>query len=179
MTKEAKLVPTPAGLVPEGSGWFVVNAKRSAWFESKEFGRFTRFEGDAKFQRLGFNLHVLQPGQPACKYHAETAEEAFLVLSGRCTLIVEDEERALGPWDVFYCAPNTHHVFVGSGDGPCTVLMMGAREPDLKLDYPVNALAAEYGASSAKDTPDPREAYAGIERPTPVPYAQTDRTLGP
>ena len=45
-------------------------------------------------------------------YHREHAQEAFLVLEGECTLIVEGEERTLRQWDFFYCAPETEHIIV-------------------------------------------------------------------
>jgi uncharacterized cupin superfamily protein len=32
-------------------------------------------------------------------YHAELLQEAFLVLSGECRLLVEGGERLLRPWD--------------------------------------------------------------------------------
>jgi uncharacterized cupin superfamily protein len=95
------------------------------------------------------------------------------VLSGECTLIVEEEERALGQWDYFHCPADTRHVFVGAGDGPCAILMIGAR-PDVEtLRYPASEVAAKYGASAAKDTDDPEEAYAdwpGDYVPTRLPW---------
>jgi hypothetical protein len=42
-------------------------------------------------------------------YHAESKQEAFLVLSGECALLVEDEERRLRPWDFFHSSPWTEH----------------------------------------------------------------------
>ena len=36
-------------------------------------------------------------------YHREKGQEAFLVLAGKCTLIVEGKKRVLTTWDVFYC----------------------------------------------------------------------------
>jgi hypothetical protein len=54
---------------------------------------------------------------------------------------------------------------VGAGDGPCVILMAGARTPDEQLLYPVSDLAAGYGASAEEETPDPRQAYAKFERP--------------
>ena len=38
-------------------------------------------------------------------YRAEANQEAFLVLSGECALLVEDEERRLRPWDFFHARP--------------------------------------------------------------------------
>ena len=67
MVPEAPLEPSEGGLVPQGEGWFVVNAREARWYDS-DFGPFTRFEGDgeAKFKEIGINIGVLQPGQPAC-----------------------------------------------------------------------------------------------------------------
>ena len=41
------------------------------------------------------------------------------------------------------------------------ILMTGARSEEEKLFYPLSELAARYGASAAKDTANPKEAYAG------------------
>ena len=51
------------------------------------------------------------------------------MLSGQCTLLVEGEERRLGPWDFFHTPAGVEHIFVGAGDGPCAILMAGARTP--------------------------------------------------
>jgi len=48
---------------------------------------------------------------------------------------------------------------VGTGEGPCAILMVGHRSPDVGLCYPVSELAAKYGASVDQETTDPREAY--------------------
>ena len=55
-------------------------------------------------RRLLFG-YVLEPGERIGMYHCENAQEAFLVLAGECTLIVEGSERPLAEWDFFYCAP--------------------------------------------------------------------------
>ena len=106
-------------------------------------------------------------------YHAEDAQEGFLVLSGTCTLIVEGEERPLQQWDYFHCPANTGHVIVGAGDGPCAILMIGSRPEGERLRYPVGELAARYGASVAEETEVPDEAYAdwpGDYVPTRLPW---------
>jgi uncharacterized cupin superfamily protein len=122
---------------------------------------------DASFPQFGINLSVVEPGESNCLYHSETQQEAFLVLSGECRLLVDGEERLLKAWDFFHCPAGTEHVFVGAGDGPSVILMVGARSEDEQLFYPVSELAARYGASAAEETPDPREAYARFERPRP------------
>jgi uncharacterized cupin superfamily protein len=165
MVPEAKLKETESGLVPEGEGWFVVNTGEARWFEHADFGRYTRFEGDARFPEFGINVSVLEPGEPNCLYHSESNQEAFLVLVGECKLLVDGEERLLGAWDFFHCPAGTEHVFVGAGDGPCVILMVGARSKDERLLYPVSELAARYGASAEEETPEPKQAYARFEAP--------------
>jgi uncharacterized cupin superfamily protein len=112
------------------------------------------------FTDFGVHVHVVWPGEPSALYHSEGVREAFLVLSGECTLLVEEQARPLRQWDFFHCPAGTRHIFVGAGDGPCAILMIGARPEVEELHYPVSELAASYGASAAKETPSPEEAYA-------------------
>jgi len=169
MVPEAPLEQTESGLVPKGEGWFVVNAKESRWLEHKTFGSGTTFEGDPEFAQIGINIGVLEPGQPACLYHRENAQEDFLILWGECLLLVENEERRLKAWDFVHCPPWTDHVFVGAGDGSCGILAVGARGSE-EIVYPVSELARRHGASAERETPDPKEAYAPFGRPDQVPY---------
>jgi uncharacterized cupin superfamily protein len=166
---EAPLVETEAGLKPDGEGWFVVNLSESAAIASEDAGHAWTFESGAhRFPHFGINVHVLQPGEPACKYHAEEAQEGFLVLQGECVLVVGDDERRLRQWDFFHAAPWTPHVLVGAGTGPCAVLMVGARFPQKGIIYPVSEVAARYGASVEAETSSPREAYARWRPPVPA-----------
>lgn len=164
MVAEAKL----ENGVPQGEGWFVVNARDARWWHTEELGLYCPFEGDARFGELGINLNVLYPGQPSCIYHGEDAQEDFLVLVGQCLLIVESQERPLQQWDFVHCPPWTEHVFVGAGDGPCLLLAVGARGRD-GLRYPADATAAKHGAAVERETEDAREAYARFPRPVEGP----------
>ena len=162
---EARLEDSGSGLAPASDGWFIVNVREAEWWVSETFGSGTVFQSESvDFPQVGINISVLEPGKPNCLYHSENLQEAFLVLSGRCKLLVEEEERELGPWDFFQCPEGTNHVFVGAGDEPCAVLMVGARSKDEQLMYPKSDLAAKYGASAEEDTPDPKQAYAPFER---------------
>lgn len=173
---EAALEDSGSGLAPVGDGWFVVNVRDSAWVTSEAFGSGCSFESrDAWFRQLGVNVSVLEPGKPNCLYHSESQQEAFLVLSGECRLLVDGEERLLRPWDFFHCPAGVEHVFVGAGDEPCVVFMVGARTEDEQLLYPVSELAARYGASAEEETPDPGQAYARFERPQPGRPSYWDR----
>jgi uncharacterized cupin superfamily protein len=163
---EAQLEDSGSGLAPVDGGWFVVNVRDAEWWTSETFGSGCEFESpEIRFSQLGINLSVLEPGEPNSLYHAESQQEAFLVLSGECRLLVEESERTLRAWDFFNCPPGTHHVFVGAGDGPCVILMAGARSDDEQLLYPVSELAGRYGASADEETADPGEAYAPYEGP--------------
>ena len=117
----------------------------------------------AEFEQLGIRLHVLPPGEPNGLYHSESKQEGFLVLSGECTLLVEGEERRLGPWDFFHSPPGTKHIFVGAGSEPCVIFMVGARGEDWQVRYSVSELAARHGAGAAQELTSPREAYTDFE----------------
>ncbi|MGH3085629.1 MAG: cupin domain-containing protein [Gaiellaceae bacterium] len=159
---EAELKKTDEGLVPEGEGWFVVNARDAAWWRSDELGQATTFEGKSRFAELGFHVEVLQPGQPNCMYHGESDQEDFLVLYGDCIVVLEGEQQRLKAWDFVHCPPWAEHVFVGAGDGPCVIVMVGRRTPEGGIVYPVNEVAAKHGASVERETRDGKEAYARL-----------------
>ena len=159
MIPEAGYEKAENGILPKGEGWFVVNAREAAWRDS-DFGAYTRFEGDVHFPQIGINISVLTPGQPSCMYHGEDEQEDFLVLGGECLLLIEGEERSLRQWDFVHCPAWTDHVFVGAGDGPCTLLAIGTRLTD-SVVYPVSELALKHGAGVEEETPDPAVAYAG------------------
>ncbi len=140
--------------------WYVVNVADAPTVRHALTGTWTRFEApEAPFSEVGINLRMLEPGQPSTKYHAENAEETFLVLSGRCLAIVGGQKRELGPWDLLHCPPGVPHALVGAGEGPCAILMIGGRHPEMRSYYPFNALAAEHGASAPESTEDPAVAY--------------------
>lgn len=170
MPDEAPLRQTPGGLVPEGAGWFVLNARQACW-RTGVFGAYTRFEGDDRFPQLGFNISVIEPGQPTSYYHAEDNQEDFLVLSGECLLLIEGRERRLTAWDFVHCPAWTEHVFVGAGDGPCAILAVGSRRSDRTV-YPESRLAQRHRAGVRRRTTDPDEAYADVADDDVVPYRQ-------
>jgi uncharacterized cupin superfamily protein len=130
---------------------------------------------DERWPDTGVNVQILQPGRPNCRYHSEPVQEDFLVLHGECIAIVDGEERRMRQWDFLHCPAGVEHVFVGAGDAPCAVLMIGSRRKD-EAHYPVNEVAAKYDASVSAPTDDPAEAYAdwprelwrSVENPWPL-----------
>jgi len=163
---EARIDDAGSGLTPVTDGWFVVNVRDAEWWFAESRGARCAFENEygnpaVEFDQLGINVTVLEPGQTVL-YHAEANQEAFLVLSGECVLLVEGEERRLRAWDFFHAPPWTEHGFAGAGEEPCVILMAGARVgPGVR--YPRSELAARHGASVAEETSDWRRAYATVE----------------
>jgi uncharacterized cupin superfamily protein len=157
---EASLRATKYGLVPEGDGWFVLNARGTRWRAYGPLGAACDFEGKRPFRQLGVNLNVLRPGEPMSMYHRESHQEGFLVLAGECLLIVEGEERPLRQWDFFHCPGGTEHVVVGAGDGPAVVLALGARGGRKGIVYTVSPTALAHGAGVERETTKSAEAYA-------------------
>jgi uncharacterized cupin superfamily protein len=173
MVRESKLEKTEHGLVPKGEGWFVLNMRDAVWRHADGRGAVSviadDFEGERQFEQLGVNPFVLGPGDAMAMYHWEGDQEDFLVVSGEALLIVEGEERQLRAWDFVHCPPNTKHVIIGAGSGPCLVIAIGAREHD-SLGFTVDEVARRHGASVERDTTDGGVAYAQVPRREPTAY---------
>lgn len=166
---EAPIRTSKNGLVVDGDGWFVLNARESRWKDEGPLGSYCTFEGKRRFPHFGINITVLEPGERMGMYHREQAQEAFLVLAGECTLIVEGQERKLEAWDFFYCAPETEHIIVASDRQSAIVLAVGARGRGVGggVVYTVCKTAARYGASVARRTTDSAKAYAKVHATLP------------
>jgi uncharacterized cupin superfamily protein len=140
---------------------FVVNVADAPAVRFEGSGTYVPFEDpNDRFPDFGINIHMLSPGEPSAKYHAESVQEDFLLLAGECKAILNGEERTLRQWDFLHCPAGTEHVFVGAGTGPCWILMVGARKPDATTHYPVNDLAAKHGASAPEPTDNSQIAYS-------------------
>jgi uncharacterized cupin superfamily protein len=171
---EARLEDVGSGLAPVSKGWFVVNVRDAAWIANAAFGARCVFQSDGRvlrnrpdltechFPDLGTTVAVLEPGRPSGLYHVESAQEDFLVLAGECVAIVEGEERSLRQWDFLHCPAGTAHVFVGAGDTPCVLFMVGARTSDKSFVYPRSEAALLHGAGVEEQTTSPREAYSSF-----------------
>ncbi len=180
---EASAADTPYGRYITSEGWFVVNLGDTlAVHNSEKGGTSYPIESEEHpFADFGVHLKVIEPGVPSALYHSEGAQEGFLVLSGECTLLVEEQQRALRRWDYFHCPAGTAHVFVGAGATPCALLMIGSR-PDQPIHYPRSEVAARHDASVPRATSDPEAAYAdwpGEWQPTRRPWPPPDSPVPP
>ncbi|HSC92778.1 MAG TPA: cupin domain-containing protein [Gaiellaceae bacterium] len=175
MVPEARLEPTEHGLVPQGEGWFVLNAREARWRHGPGRAASCSFEGEPAFPQLGINVNVLGPGEPMAMYHWEADQEDFLVLAGEALLIVEGEERPLRQWDFVHCPPETKHTILGAGEGPCLVLAVGARDRSTGPGwggYTVDEAALRHGAGVEEETSEPAEAYARFAPRVPTGYRE-------
>ena len=159
---EAPMADTPGGRMPAGPGWFVLNLADARGVHVPGSGTYLPLENrDFAFEHFGINVHVLAPGERATLYHREDDQEAFLVLRGECLALIEEEERVLRACDFFHCAPGTRHSFVGAGDGPCAIVMVGSRLHGGEAHYPRSEVAERHGVSAVESTGDSQTAYRG------------------
>ncbi len=175
MVREARLDATEHGLVPQGDGWFVLNAREARWYDSAGRSAVCTFEGEPEFPQLGINVSVLQPGDTIGMYHWEADQEDFLVLAGEALLIIEGEERPLRPWDFVHCPAGTKHIIRGAGDAPCLVLAVGARDRSTGPDwggYTVDEVALRHGVGVEQETAEAKEAYARFPPREPTRYRE-------
>ena len=178
MVLESKLEATEHGLAPTNGGWYVLNMRDAEWRHADGRGAVCvvgdDFEGwRRENDQLGVNPFVLMPGEPMSMYHWEADQEAFLVVSGEAVLVVEGEERDLRAWDFVHSPPNTKHVIVGSGSGPCLVIAVGARQHDGQPDslgFTADDVAKRHGASVDEDTMDGDVAYVHLPPREPTAY---------
>lgn len=157
------------GLVVDGEGWFILNARESRWRNEGPLGSYCTFEGKRRFPQLGINISVLEPGEAMGMYHRENGQEGFLVVAGECLLIVEGQERRLTAWDFFHCPGGTEHIIVATGEEAAIVVAVGARGRGVGggVVYLVSEIAARYGASVARETTSSAEAYKKVRADLP------------
>lgn len=157
------------GGVPITAGWFVVNVRDARWMHNR-MRSVCRFggEGEAHFDDLGVSMYHLQPGQSMSLYHHEAGQEDFLVLRGQCTLLIDGQERPLGPWDFVHCPPRTAHTIVTT-DQSALILAVGARSEKGSARYPVEPIAVAHDAGVPDESRSATEVYASFGTPTRGP----------
>lgn len=170
--REARIQQTKQGRLPAGEGWFVLNLGEMPWETVPGFGVWRDFdwaERSGDEPGIGFHIHVLQPGENFGYYHAEAAQEGFIVLAGECLAVVEGQERPMRQWDYLHSPPGTAHVLIGAGDGPCALVMFGSPDPKRKVEWIADETAAKHGASVKRTTGRDKEAYGDLPAVVPIP----------
>jgi len=88
---------------------------------------------------VGVLIESPAPGKRLCPKHYHMLEEEHaLILEGEVTLLLGDERIVMRPGD-YVCFPagqKIGHSFLNSGDGPCSYLMIGERNPHDICVYP-------------------------------------------
>jgi uncharacterized cupin superfamily protein len=87
--------------------------------------RFQRLRAELGVTTFGLNLIRLQPGQRGRIHRHLHQEEAYLVLEGTLTLLVEDEPRELGRGDLARVAPDVRRQLANRGGDPLLLLAIG------------------------------------------------------
>ena len=164
---EARLEDAGAGLVPVDDGWFVVNARDAAWLTSEHGGRspgsLCCFESpELAFPQLG--VWTPRPGAGSAERPLPRRDAAGGVPRARRGVQAARGGQGAAPAGVGLLPQpsGTEHIFVGAGDGPCMILMTGARSEE-EVHYPVSELAARYGASVEEETTDSRRCTPRFE----------------
>jgi uncharacterized cupin superfamily protein len=92
--------------------------------------RFVRLRKELGIESFGLNLLLLEPGQGSRIHRHEHQEEAYVVLEGELTLVIEgDEEYALGYGEAARVAPDVRRQLINRGTGRLAILAMGGATP--------------------------------------------------
>jgi len=87
--------------------------------------RFQRLRQELGISSFGLNLLRLPPGGRSRIHRHEHQEEAYLVLEGTLTLVVEDEPRELRRGDLARVAPDVRRQLVNRTRQPLLLLAIG------------------------------------------------------
>src|SRR4051794_37607298 len=91
--REAQLKKTEAGLIPQGEGWFVLNARDVSWIQSEERGQDTDFQGWAGVDRA----RLPHPGSVAGSAWPVPRRARPGGLPGRCRRVRARDRRTGAP----------------------------------------------------------------------------------
>ena len=88
--------------------------------------RITRLGAELGLTSMGLGVVTLAPGERNRVHRHAEQEEAYVVLSGRLLLLLDDGTVELGPLDVVRVAPTTRRQLTNPHDEPVVVLALGA-----------------------------------------------------
>ena len=77
--------------------------------------------------------------------YRENAQKGFLVVTGGCILIVEEQERRLRTWDCFHCAGGTPHIIVGAGEEAAIVVAADSAAAESAAASPIRSRRSPMG----------------------------------
>ena len=150
---EARLEDAGSGLAPVTEGWFVVNVRDAEWFTSETRGAACWFaneygEPPVEFEQLGINAD--RPRAWPERRLSRRDQSGGVPRSDRR---VQAARRGRGATPsslgLLPLASWTEHAFVGAGDRPCVILMVGAHV--VRKRYPVSGSRALWGERGEGD----------------------------
>jgi uncharacterized cupin superfamily protein len=104
---------------------------------------------------FGVNMLTLTPGQRARIHRHAMQEEAYLVLEGTLTVIVEGEDYELGPYDAIRVAPALRRQLVNRGSERVVLLALGGSGEHAGRDAEAFASWDDPGGRPPADVPLP------------------------
>jgi uncharacterized cupin superfamily protein len=104
---------------------------------------------------FGANLLTLTPGQRARIHRHASQEEAYLVLEGKLTVIVEGVEHQLGPYDAIRIAPALRRQLVNQSSERVLLLALGGSSEHAGRDAEAFAGWDDPGGRPPADVPLP------------------------
>jgi uncharacterized cupin superfamily protein len=120
--------------------------------------RFQRLRQELGISSFGLNLLRLGPGARSRIHRHERQEEAYLVLEGTLTLLVEDAPRELSRGDLARVAPAVRRQLVNRTREPLLLLAIGGANEHAGRDGRAYRSWDETGAgSSPADVPFPED----------------------
>jgi uncharacterized cupin superfamily protein len=165
----------------EQGKWFTVNCDDAPWEGSAghAYVHLAALAGEGSFRQYGISVDVLDPAA-GNSYHREAFEdESFLVLDGEFDLVIEGELHRIHAGQFVHCPAGTAHLFVGAGDRPASIMMLGRRgmvpEGAEWGEYLPDPHAARFGLCVDEVTSDPSIAYGGRPAYGPVEPPQPFR----
>ena len=91
--------------------------------------RFQRLRNDLGVESFGLNLLRLEPGERGRIHRHEHQEEAYLVLEGTLTLLVEGEEHEIPTGGLARVAPNLRRQLVNRRPDRLRIIAVGGAKP--------------------------------------------------
>lgn len=138
----SKVLPLLASSVPPRSTPSVYPQPFAQLMEKRVKRQLGNYFGLKKF---GINLTSIESGGVSALKHRHSKQEEFIyVISGKLTLVLDNEEHILTPGMCYGFTPNTHaHQIVNQSNEPVVYLEVGDRESGDMVEYPDDDLKAE------------------------------------
>lgn len=125
--------------------------------ESTTGERFVSLRRELGISTFGMNLIALQPGQAGRIHRHERQEEAYLVLEGQLSLMLEGEEHRLGPGGLARVAPSVRRQLVNRRPERLVLIALGGAHEHEGRDGVAYTSWDSTDGAPAQETPLPAD----------------------